>query len=58
MQQSVYIVWGLGFGDDEDRWELCSVHATAEGAAAERQRLLDSGVAADLVRAEPYALLA
>jgi hypothetical protein len=34
----VYCVFGLGFGDDEDSWELVSVCATlhiAEGVAAD-----------------------
>ena len=36
----VYTVWGLGFGDDEDQWELCSTHATQAGAEAAKQNIL------------------
>ena len=38
--QTVYTVWGLGFGDDESVWELCSVHATQAGANAARAAIL------------------
>jgi hypothetical protein len=41
----VYIVEGLGFGDDESAWERSSVHTTREGptgADAERARLLEA----------------
>ena len=36
----VYNVYGLGFGDDESQWELCSTHATREGADAARAVIL------------------
>jgi transketolase N-terminal domain/subunit len=28
----VYIVYGLGFGDDESVWEVCTVHSTQASA--------------------------
>lgn len=37
----VYNVFGRGFGDDEDAWELSSTHATREAAEAARQEILD-----------------
>ena len=37
--QYVYVVQGLGFGDDENVWELCSVHATQAAADAECKRI-------------------
>jgi hypothetical protein len=41
----VYNVFGLGFGDDEAAWELCSTHATRESAEAARTAILaDCGV--------------
>jgi len=36
----VYQVWGLGFGDDEDAWVLCSQFDTQEKADAERAAIL------------------
>ena len=32
--QYVYCVFGLGLGNNEDAWELCSVHGTRAGAEA------------------------
>ncbi len=44
-QQVVYTVWGLGFGDDENQWELCGTHATQELAQAQREQILqDTGL--------------
>jgi len=28
----VYIVFGLGLGDDEDHWEVCEVKLSEQGA--------------------------
>jgi hypothetical protein len=44
----VYTVWGLGFGDDEDHWELCSTHATQAGAEAAKQSILDEDAALEV----------
>jgi len=41
---TVYTVWGLGLGDDEDVWELCTVHASRAGAEAAREALLEGEV--------------
>ena len=42
--RTVYIVEGLGFGDDENVWERCSTHSTRTGAEAERTRILEDAV--------------
>lgn len=47
----VYNVYGLGFGDDESQWELCSTHATREGADAACAAILASD-SEQLVRVE------
>ena len=39
----VYILEGLGFGDDENTWERCSVHATREEAEAARTKIIEEG---------------
>jgi hypothetical protein len=38
--QTVYIVYGLGFGDDEDRWEMCGMHSTQALADAQQAEIL------------------
>jgi hypothetical protein len=50
----VYTVWGLGFGDDEAVWELCSIHRTQKGADDAKQAILDECEGAEVdVRPEP-----
>jgi len=36
----ISILFGLGFGDDEDTWEILSVHKTLPGAQREMVRKL------------------
>lgn len=36
----VFNVWGLGFGDDENAWELCSTHKTQKAADDAKQAIL------------------
>lgn len=38
--QKVYIVYGLGFGDDEDQWEMCGMHSTQALADAQKAEIL------------------
>lgn len=35
----VYILMGLGFGDDESAWEICEVYATPQLAAQAQKAL-------------------
>ena len=57
--QQVYNVWGLGFGDDEDAWELCSTHKTPEGASEARKKILkDCDLPDDMVKVEPQEVTA
>ena len=42
--RTVYIVEGLGFGDDENVWERCSTYSTWAAADAERTRMLEDAV--------------
>ena len=47
----VYIVQGLGFGDNENEWDMCNVYATQVAAdAAATEILRSSGLDADYVR--------
>ena len=41
--QYVYCVFGLGFGDIENAWELCSVHATRQSAENAMKSMKDEG---------------
>lgn len=36
----VFVVEGLGFGDDEDVWEFCSMHNIQAKANAARDKIL------------------
>jgi hypothetical protein len=52
--QTVYIVEGLGFGDDENEWECCSVHSTRLGAEAKCASILADDSDLDVRVVEKY----
>ena len=56
--RKVYQVMGLGFGDDESAWELCSTHETRAGADEAREVILADGCDPAWVRIEPMEVQA
>jgi hypothetical protein len=56
--RKVYQVMGLGFGDDEDAWELCSTHETRAGADEAREVILADGCEVEWVRIDEVEVAA
>ena len=57
--QFVYILMGLGFGDDEAVWEICDVYATPQAAAAAQKASQEAtGLPSDSysIRVQPVLL--
>lgn len=56
-KKTVYAVYGLGFGDDENQWELCEpLHETRESAEAMRAAIIADGCPEDGVKVEPLEM--